>query len=105
MNERASVRACFGRTRVVFHYARVYAYATTCAHAWSTRSCTHVFVYRISETYGEDPFLSGAMGQTATIALQQRVAPAAPGGVDFLATSQVTRHFMGVCGLPSLSRS
>ncbi len=54
----------------------------------------------ISETYGEDVFLSSAVGVAATVALQQRTDPDPATGLYFLATSQVTRHYMGtrVCG-------
>jgi beta-glucosidase-like glycosyl hydrolase len=52
---------------------------------------------RVSETYGEDYWLTAAMGIAATQALQQRTAPVA--GTDgWLKTSQVTRHFMGTHG-------
>jgi hypothetical protein len=47
---------------------------------------------RISETYGEDVFLTQAMGIAATRALQQRTVPDATTGLDFIKTSQVTRH-------------
>lgn len=53
---------------------------------------------RTSETYGEDVFLTQAMGIAATRALQQRTAPNATTGLSFLKTSQVTRHFMGTHG-------
>ena len=53
---------------------------------------------RTSETYGEDVFLTQAMGIAATRALQQRTAPVGDTGLGFLATSQVTRHYMGTHG-------
>eukprot|EP01065_Artemidia_motanka_P042620 TRINITY_DN5750_c0_g1_i1.p1 TRINITY_DN5750_c0_g1~~TRINITY_DN5750_c0_g1_i1.p1 ORF type:complete len:780 (+),score=184.39 TRINITY_DN5750_c0_g1_i1:74-2413(+) len=54
---------------------------------------------RISETYGEDPFLVRTMGVTALQAMQnpQKVAGGHPGDV-FMATRQVTRHFIGYHG-------
>ena len=52
---------------------------------------------RISETYGEDPFLSATMGVTATVALQNRSADR-----RWLASSQVTRHFLGYHGANDL---
>ena len=48
---------------------------------------------RISETYGEDPYLITRMGVTATRAMQQPTADAA--GRIFLKTSQTTRHYLG----------
>jgi beta-glucosidase-like glycosyl hydrolase len=56
---------------------------------------------RVSETYGEDMWLTAAMGIAATRALQNRTAPDAS-GVDWLLTSQVTRHFMGTHGASDL---
>jgi beta-glucosidase-like glycosyl hydrolase len=53
---------------------------------------------RTSETYGEDVFLTQAMGIAATRALQQRTAPDPATGLAFLKTSQVTRHYMGTHG-------
>lgn len=53
---------------------------------------------RISETYGEDVYLVSAMGISATRALQQRTIAVNNTGLGFLATSQVTRHFMGTHG-------
>ena len=48
---------------------------------------------RISETYGEDPYLITRMGVTATATMQRPVADAT--GRTFLKTSQTTRHYMG----------
>lgn len=48
---------------------------------------------RISETYGEDPYLITRMGTTATRAMQQPLADV--NGRVFLKTSQTTRHFLG----------
>ena len=48
---------------------------------------------RISETYGEDPFLITRMAVTANRAMQQPVQDA--NGRTFLKTSQTTRHYMG----------
>lgn len=56
---------------------------------------------RISETYGEDYYLSAAMGIVATRALQNRTVPDAS-GLDYLMISQVTRHFMGTHGSTQL---
>jgi beta-glucosidase len=56
---------------------------------------------RISEAYSEDVWLTSAFGSTATRALQQRTAPDAS-GIDWLMTSQVTRHFMGTHGASDL---
>jgi len=56
---------------------------------------------RISETYGEDYYLSAAMGIVATRALQNRTVPDAS-GLDYLIISQVTRHFMGTHGSTQL---
>jgi len=53
---------------------------------------------RTSETYGEDVFLTQAMGIAATRALQQRTPPYGGTGLGFLKTSQVTRHYMGTHG-------
>ena len=53
---------------------------------------------RTSETYGEDVHLTQQMGIAATRALQQRTDPSASNGLDFLKTSQVTRHYMGTHG-------
>jgi len=58
---------------------------------------------RTSETYGEDVFLTQAMGVAATRALQQRTAPDAATGLSFLAASQVTRHYMGTHGATDMS--
>ena len=55
---------------------------------------------RISETYGEDPYLSMAMGVAATRALQNRSADR-----RWLATSQVTRHYLGYHGANDLPHS
>jgi len=48
---------------------------------------------RVSETYGEDPVLSAAMGVAANRALQNRSADR-----RWLASSQVTRHYLGYHG-------
>jgi beta-glucosidase len=56
---------------------------------------------RISETYGEDPFLASEMGRIATINLQQRTSEYLPGS-SFIKTSQVTRHFIGYHGASDL---
>jgi beta-glucosidase-like glycosyl hydrolase len=53
---------------------------------------------RTSETYGEDVYLTQAMGIAATRALQQRTQPDPVTGLSFLKTSQVTRHYMGTHG-------
>ena len=45
---------------------------------------------RVSETYGEDPFLIAMMGVTATQALQAQSADG-----RWLGTAQVTRHYLG----------
>ena len=52
---------------------------------------------RVSETYGEDPYLSAAMGIAATRALQNRSADR-----RWLASSQVTRHYLGYHGANDL---
>ena len=50
---------------------------------------------RISETYGEDPYLIQQIGVTAMRNLQnQQPVPNSPGDY-FMATRQVTRHFLG----------
>eukprot|EP01060_Flectonema_neradi_P006928 TRINITY_DN1478_c0_g1_i6.p1 TRINITY_DN1478_c0_g1~~TRINITY_DN1478_c0_g1_i6.p1 ORF type:complete len:763 (+),score=213.85 TRINITY_DN1478_c0_g1_i6:54-2342(+) len=53
---------------------------------------------RISETYGEDPYLIQQIGVTAMRSLQnQQAVPDSPGDY-FMATRQVTRHFLGYHG-------
>jgi beta-glucosidase len=52
---------------------------------------------RVSETYGEDPLLSAAMGVAANLALQNRSADR-----RWLASSQVTRHYLGYHGANDL---
>eukprot|EP00047_Mylnosiga_fluctuans_P014509 m.39025 g.39025 ORF g.39025 m.39025 type:complete len:896 (+) comp5543_c0_seq2:78-2765(+) len=47
---------------------------------------------RISETYGEDPYLISRVGTVATRGMQQATAV---GGDTFIATSQTTRHYLG----------
>lgn len=54
---------------------------------------------RVSETYGEDPFLSASMGVVATQALQ---APSPDGA--WLTTAQVTRHYLGYHSATDLPR-
>ena len=55
---------------------------------------------RVSETYGEDPVLSAAMGVAANRALQNRSADR-----RWLASSQVTRHYLGYHGANDLPRA
>lgn len=45
---------------------------------------------RVSETYGEDPYLSAVLGVAATLSLQNRSADG-----RWMQTSQVTRHYLG----------
>jgi hypothetical protein len=82
-------------------------YRTTSGRTWQTVLCdggplantAHDPRWgRISETYGEDVYLTQQMGIAATRALQQRTAPDPLTGLAFLKTSQVTRHYMGTHG-------
>eukprot|EP01052_Picozoa_sp_SAG31_P013662 SAG31_NODE_827_length_11749_cov_14.363090_6_plen_449_part_00 len=53
---------------------------------------------RISETYGEDPYLLSRMGTISTREMQQATQSPRHSADTFLATSQTTRHYIGYHG-------